>query len=207
MRDYDPTTGRYLQADPLGLVDGPSVYGYARQSPVRYTDPRGELIQIAIVGAISNLAIQVALHRLDGKNWEETMRCIDVGKVLIAGFVAGAAGGTPIALALKGQIRTAAAVVATPPIANAVILNRRTPCECRLDLTPDSPIRALAVCRIGSIKIKMHATGNEIEWIWPEQLRCQMKQWLGKWLPYIVFPVMSVVFLILFDYIFKMLSR
>jgi RHS repeat-associated protein len=35
MRDYDPTTGRYLQADPLGLIDGPSVYGYALQSPVR----------------------------------------------------------------------------------------------------------------------------------------------------------------------------
>ncbi len=42
MRDYDPTTGRYIQADPLGLVDGASVYGYARQSPGRYTDPRGE---------------------------------------------------------------------------------------------------------------------------------------------------------------------
>jgi hypothetical protein len=41
MRDYDPTTGRYLQADPLGLVDGPSVYGYARQSPVRWVDPTG----------------------------------------------------------------------------------------------------------------------------------------------------------------------
>ena len=41
MRDYDPTTGRYLQADPLGLVDGPSVYGYARQGPVRYVDPTG----------------------------------------------------------------------------------------------------------------------------------------------------------------------
>ena len=27
MRDYDPTTGRYIQADPLGLVDGASVYG------------------------------------------------------------------------------------------------------------------------------------------------------------------------------------
>ena len=25
MRDYDPTTGRYLQADPLGLVDGAQV--------------------------------------------------------------------------------------------------------------------------------------------------------------------------------------
>jgi RHS repeat-associated protein len=42
MRDYDPTTGRYLQADPLGLVDGASVYGYARQSPQMWTDPRGE---------------------------------------------------------------------------------------------------------------------------------------------------------------------
>ncbi len=42
MRDYDPTTGRYMQADPLGLVDGASVYGYARQNPGRYVDPRGE---------------------------------------------------------------------------------------------------------------------------------------------------------------------
>ncbi|RYG90078.1 hypothetical protein EU803_15815 [Loktanella sp. IMCC34160] len=41
MRDYDPTTGRYMQADPLGLVDGASFYGYALQNPGRYTDPRG----------------------------------------------------------------------------------------------------------------------------------------------------------------------
>jgi len=44
MRDYDPTTGRYLQADSLGLVDGASVYGYARQNPGRYVDPTGEFI-------------------------------------------------------------------------------------------------------------------------------------------------------------------
>lgn len=42
MRDYDPTLGRYLQADPLGLVDGANVYGYALQNPGRYTDLRGE---------------------------------------------------------------------------------------------------------------------------------------------------------------------
>jgi hypothetical protein len=41
MRDYDPTTGRYLQADPLGLVDGASVYGYVKQSPMRFTDHSG----------------------------------------------------------------------------------------------------------------------------------------------------------------------
>ena len=44
MREYDPTTGRYMQADPLGLVDGASVYGYALQNPGRYVDPRGENI-------------------------------------------------------------------------------------------------------------------------------------------------------------------
>jgi uncharacterized protein RhaS with RHS repeats len=42
MRDYDPTTGRYLQADPLGLVDGASVYGYAGQSPMMNVDPNGQ---------------------------------------------------------------------------------------------------------------------------------------------------------------------
>ena len=44
MRDYDPTLGRYIQADPLGLVDGASVYGYALQNPVRWSDPRGEFV-------------------------------------------------------------------------------------------------------------------------------------------------------------------
>ena len=42
MRDYAPTTGRYLEADPLALVDGASVYGYVRQSPIMLTDPTGK---------------------------------------------------------------------------------------------------------------------------------------------------------------------
>jgi RHS repeat-associated protein len=41
MRDYDPTTGRYIEADPLGLVDGASVYGYAGGNPGRYFDVEG----------------------------------------------------------------------------------------------------------------------------------------------------------------------
>jgi hypothetical protein len=48
MRDYDPTTGRYLQADPLGLVDGASVCGYARQSPMAYKDPRGQAVAVGL---------------------------------------------------------------------------------------------------------------------------------------------------------------
>ena len=48
-RDYDPTLGRYLQADPLGLVDGPSVYGYALQNPAMFSDSTGE-------GSVFNLS-------------------------------------------------------------------------------------------------------------------------------------------------------
>jgi RHS repeat-associated protein len=40
-RSYDPTLGRYTQPDPLGFVDGPSVYGYAKGSPQRWVDRDG----------------------------------------------------------------------------------------------------------------------------------------------------------------------
>ncbi|WP_309665641.1 RHS repeat-associated core domain-containing protein [Tabrizicola sp.] len=51
MRDYDPTTGRYLEADPLGLVDGASVYGYAGQNPMMNMDPTGQCFGPAIAWA------------------------------------------------------------------------------------------------------------------------------------------------------------
>ena len=44
-RHYDPTLGRYTQPDPLGFVDGPSVYGYVGGSPQQATDQDGRYIQ------------------------------------------------------------------------------------------------------------------------------------------------------------------
>ncbi|MBK6693261.1 MAG: hypothetical protein IPG50_13800 [Myxococcales bacterium] len=40
-RDYDPKTGRYLQADPIGLAGGASLYGYVGGAPVGRSDPTG----------------------------------------------------------------------------------------------------------------------------------------------------------------------
>jgi RHS repeat-associated protein len=41
-RHYDPTTGRYSQADPLEFADGPDVYGYATQNALSLVDPMGQ---------------------------------------------------------------------------------------------------------------------------------------------------------------------
>ena len=41
MRDYDPTIGRYVQADPLGLAAGLNLYGYANQNPAMWVDAYG----------------------------------------------------------------------------------------------------------------------------------------------------------------------
>jgi RHS repeat-associated protein len=40
-RDYDPSTGRYIQADPIGLAGDPNPYAYAMNNPLGYADPDG----------------------------------------------------------------------------------------------------------------------------------------------------------------------
>jgi len=40
-RDYESTTGRYTQSDPIGLDGGISTYGYVHGSPLIYGDPFG----------------------------------------------------------------------------------------------------------------------------------------------------------------------
>jgi RHS repeat-associated protein len=62
-RHYDPTVGRYLQADPLDFVDGPSRYAYGLSSPSQYVDPDGRFVPVVIgagIGLLFGLAIDYA---------------------------------------------------------------------------------------------------------------------------------------------------
>ena len=40
-RDYEPTTGRYLQSGPIGLDGGRNTHGYVDQNPFGFIDPLG----------------------------------------------------------------------------------------------------------------------------------------------------------------------
>jgi RHS repeat-associated protein len=42
-RDYDPTTGRYVESDPSGLMDGTNTYAYTKSNPILFTDSSGLL--------------------------------------------------------------------------------------------------------------------------------------------------------------------
>ena len=47
-RDYEPSTGRYIESDPIGLRGGLNTYGYGLQNSLRYTDRTGEATEAAL---------------------------------------------------------------------------------------------------------------------------------------------------------------
>jgi RHS repeat-associated protein len=67
-RTYDPTLGRYLEADPLGFPDGPNRYAYVGSSPLMYVDPEGTwIVPLVIglgVGIGGGLAVDFGLNKL-----------------------------------------------------------------------------------------------------------------------------------------------
>lgn len=82
-RDYDPTTGRYVQSDPIGLQGGISTFSYALASPLKWSDSLGLIAyhepdlsrNTVVCDGRGNLAIQ---YQEFGTN--APRRCVDMLK-------------------------------------------------------------------------------------------------------------------------------
>ena len=85
-RDYESTTGRYLQSDPIGLYGGLNTYLYGNADPLFYVDPHGLLVMDDVWAAIY----------WGTGGWSPTRNQVD----FVAGF------GDTLSLGLTSYVRT-----------------------------------------------------------------------------------------------------
>jgi RHS repeat-associated protein len=104
-RDFDPTTGRYVESDPVGLNGGLNTYAYAFGAPLTFRDPDGRWFLpldagLAVAGAVIGSTFGALSALQTCKPWDKVLYAT------LAGAAAGAVGG--IAVGFGGTLAVGA---------------------------------------------------------------------------------------------------
>jgi RHS repeat-associated protein len=95
-RDYNDTTGRYIQADPIGLAGDANPYAYAMGNALKYRDADGLFLDTLLdLGFIGYDIYRIGKDNIFGRNCPDTLRenvmalTLDIGAALVP-FATGA---------------------------------------------------------------------------------------------------------------------
>jgi RHS repeat-associated protein len=77
-RYYDPEIGRYVTADPIGLVGGVNLYTYVGGDPVNLSDPDGLCPMCVVAAQYLRCVANCMVDKGAGQAWEgKSLECID----------------------------------------------------------------------------------------------------------------------------------
>jgi len=103
-RYYDPSIGRYITSDPIGLLGAINSYGYVEANPVLLADPDGRIpiLLIPVAVRIAGGVVGATVGGISGASSAQLS-----GQSVVLGFAAGAlAGGVVGTLGPSGVVMT-----------------------------------------------------------------------------------------------------